>query len=95
MCVAEAEAEEARGNAGHATIGQSSFAVTDSSSLPWCAPVLSIQLSVDPDIVRHPERSTTADHAVRQRFKHFLPDFLLPFGRLTSVRSVVQLYPGP
>ena len=57
--------------------------------------LLSILLSIDPDIVRHSEGPTTADHAVRQRFTAFLPDFLLPCGRLISVRSVVQLYPGP
>ncbi len=57
--------------------------------------LLSIPLSIDPDIVRHPGSATTADHVVRQRFTDFLPDFLLPLGRLISVRSVVQLYPGP
>jgi len=57
--------------------------------------LLSIQLSIDPDIIRHPEGPTTADHAVHQRITGFLPDFLLPFGRLIGVRSVVQLYPGP
>src|ERR1700719_1097867 len=50
------------------------------------ASLLSIQLSIHSDIVRHPEGRTTADHAVRQRFTAFLPDFLLPFGRLRSVR---------
>ena len=43
---------------------------------------LSIPLSIDPDIIRHPEGPTTEDHAVRQRFIVFLLDFLLPFGRL-------------
>ena len=57
--------------------------------------LLSIQLSIESDIVRHSESPTTADHAIRQRFTDFLPDFLLPCGRLISVRSVVQLYPGP
>jgi hypothetical protein len=57
--------------------------------------LLSIPLSIDNDIIRHPGSATTADHAVRQRFNDFLPDFLHPFGRLISVRSVVQLYPGP
>jgi len=57
--------------------------------------LLSVLLSIEYDIIRHPEGRTTADHAVRQRFTGFLPDFLLPFGRLISVRSVVQLYPGP
>jgi hypothetical protein len=50
------------------------------------------------DRLRHypaPGCPTAADHAVRQRFTGVLPDFLLPFGRLISVRSVVQLYPGP
>jgi hypothetical protein len=49
----------------------------------------------DPGIFRLGEAETTTDHAVRQRFTDFLPDFLLPFGRLISVRSVVQLYPAP
>jgi len=57
--------------------------------------LLSIVLSIDYDIIRHPEGPTTADHAVRQRITDFLPDFLLPCGRVISVRSVVQLYPGP
>ena len=57
--------------------------------------LLSIPLSIDPDIIRHREGRTTADHAVRQRFTDFLPDFLLPFGRLISVRSEVQLLAGP
>ena len=56
--------------------------------------LLSIQLSIDPDIIRHREGSITADHAIRQRFTDFLPDFLLPFGRLISVRSVIQSYAG-
>ena len=57
--------------------------------------LLSILLSIDPDIIRHRKGPTTADHAIRQRFTDFLPDFLLLFGRVISVRSVVQLYPGP
>jgi hypothetical protein len=57
--------------------------------------LLSVLLSIDSDIIRHPEGRTTADHAVRQRFTAFLPDFLLPFGRLISVRSEVQLLAGP
>ena len=57
--------------------------------------LLSIQLSIETGIIRHSKGPTTADHAVRQRFTDFLPDFLLPFGRLISVRSVSQLYPGP
>jgi hypothetical protein len=52
---------------------------------------LSVGLSIDSDIIRHPEERTTADHAVRQRFTDFLPDFLLPFGRLISVRSAGEL----
>jgi hypothetical protein len=48
--------------------------------------LLSIQLSIDYDIVRHLEGPSTADHAVRQRITDFLPDFLLPCGRLISVR---------
>jgi hypothetical protein len=51
--------------------------------------LLSVLLSIDSDIIRHPEGRTTADHAVRQRFTAFLPDFLLPFGRLISVRSLL------
>jgi hypothetical protein len=57
--------------------------------------LLSIPLSIDPDIIRHPEGPTTADHAVRQRITDFLPDFSVSFRCLISVRSVVQLYPGP
>jgi hypothetical protein len=57
--------------------------------------LLSIPLSIHPDIIRLPGSATTADHAIRQRFTDFLPDFSLPFGRLISVRSEVQLLPGP
>jgi hypothetical protein len=39
---------------------------------------LSIALSIDHDIIRHPGSATTADHAFRQRFTDFLPDFFLP-----------------
>ena len=44
-------------------------------------------------LARTRARSSAADD--RKRFTGFLPDFLLPCGRLISVRSVVQLYPGP
>ena len=57
--------------------------------------LLSIVLSIDPAIIGHPGSATTADHAVHQRFTDFLPDFLVHFGRLISVSSVVQLYSGP
>ena len=53
--------------------------------------MLSILLSIDADIIRHSESPITADHAVRQRFTDFLPNFLLPFGRLISVGSGVSL----
>jgi len=69
--------------------------VFDASGQTSTSVLLSIQLSIESDIIRHREGRTTADHAVRQRFNDFLPDFLLAFGRLISVRSVVQLYPGP
>jgi hypothetical protein len=39
---------------------------------------LSIQLSIEYDIIRDPEGPTTAERAVRQRFTDFLPDFLFP-----------------
>jgi hypothetical protein len=43
-------------------------------------------LTIDTGNIRHPEGLTTADHAVRQRFTDFLPDFLHAFSRRMSVR---------
>jgi hypothetical protein len=42
--------------------------------------LLSIQLSIEAGIIRHPEGPTTADHAVRQRFNDLA-------GLLTPLRS--------
>ena len=47
--------------------------------------LLSILLSIEPDISRHPQSQLRADHAVRQRFTDFLSDFRMPWGRLESV----------
>jgi hypothetical protein len=43
-----------------------------------CRRLLSIQLSIETDIIRNPQDAITADRAVRQRFADFLADFLLP-----------------
>jgi hypothetical protein len=57
--------------------------------------LLSVPLSVDPDGVRHPRSQIRADRAGVSRKDVLTSDFVALLGCLISVRSVVQLYPGP
>ena len=52
-------------------------------------------MSIDSDIVRHPGVRLRQITLSVNDLQISCRTFLLPFGRLISVRSVVQLYPGP
>jgi len=57
--------------------------------------MLSVLLSVDQANLRQNEPTAPADRAVHQWFVDWMPNFDVRFVWLISVRSKVQLLPGP